>query len=225
MVADSTSNDSPVPGSSPPSKSSYLLPTEPNGVAPLNGHTVPLGHTSSYGSAALPKGCSLPNGNAAVALADVSVTVKANGAGSVASFPAVEVHNGDGHAIGEAARANGIAHRQSEVVGGRFARFGDEELVYEKLPKDIADRHVLLMDPILGAGSSAIRAIQVQPQYWPAYGTPCSHCLTVQALSVTGWITVAGDVRSWVRGSWGSLMNLSNAGCSSQSVFVLHTRC
>jgi len=27
-----------------------------------------------------------------------------------------------------------------------------EQLIYEKLPKDISDRHVLLLDPILGTG-------------------------------------------------------------------------
>jgi Uracil phosphoribosyltransferase len=32
--------------------------------------------------------------------------------------------------------------------------------VYEKLPADIAERHVLLMDPILGCGASAERAIE-----------------------------------------------------------------
>ena len=37
----------------------------------------------------------------------------------------------------------------------------EEELVYEKLPRDIAERHVLLMDPILGTGNTASRAIQV----------------------------------------------------------------
>jgi len=37
----------------------------------------------------------------------------------------------------------------------------DKELIYEKLPADIAERHVLLMDPILATGNSAIRAIQV----------------------------------------------------------------
>lgn len=38
----------------------------------------------------------------------------------------------------------------------------EEELVYEKLPRDIAERHVLLMDPILGTGNTASRAIQVR---------------------------------------------------------------
>lgn len=29
----------------------------------------------------------------------------------------------------------------------------DEQLIYEKLPNDISERHVLLLDPILGTGS------------------------------------------------------------------------
>ena len=41
----------------------------------------------------------------------------------------------------------------------------DEELVYEKLPGDIAQRHVLLMDPILATGNSAARAIQVTSRF------------------------------------------------------------
>jgi len=36
-----------------------------------------------------------------------------------------------------------------------------QEIVYEKLPADISTRYVLLMDPMLGTGSSAVRAIQV----------------------------------------------------------------
>ena len=36
----------------------------------------------------------------------------------------------------------------------------EQELIYEKLPKDIASPHVLLMDPILATGNSAARAIQ-----------------------------------------------------------------
>lgn len=39
----------------------------------------------------------------------------------------------------------------------------DQALVYEKLPQDIADRHVLLLDPMLGCGSSAVKAIEVRP--------------------------------------------------------------
>jgi hypothetical protein len=36
-----------------------------------------------------------------------------------------------------------------------------EEVVYERLPADIAERHVLLLDPVLGTGHTACRAVQV----------------------------------------------------------------
>lgn len=52
----------------------------------------------------------------------------------------------------------------------------EQELIYEKLPADIAERYVLLMDPILGSGNSAARAIQVRRQgldlAWPAARPP-----------------------------------------------------
>ncbi|KAI8466809.1 MAG: putative uracil phosphoribosyl transferase [Monoraphidium minutum] len=35
------------------------------------------------------------------------------------------------------------------------------DVIYEKLPADIADRHVLLMDPILSTGNSAATAVEV----------------------------------------------------------------
>ncbi|KAK7320306.1 hypothetical protein VNO77_29660 [Canavalia gladiata] len=42
-------------------------------------------------------------------------------------------------------------------------REGDngQQLIYEKLPNDISDRHVLLLDPILGTGNSAVQAISL----------------------------------------------------------------
>ncbi|CDY50103.1 BnaC01g43510D [Brassica napus] len=42
-------------------------------------------------------------------------------------------------------------------------REGDngQQLVYEKLPNDISERHVLLLDPILGTGNSAVQAIKL----------------------------------------------------------------
>ena len=45
----------------------------------------------------------------------------------------------------------------------------EEELIYEKLPADIAERHVLLLDPILATGNSAARAIQVLSRLEPAF--------------------------------------------------------
>ncbi len=35
-------------------------------------------------------------------------------------------------------------------------------MIYEKLPADIANRHVLLMDPILSTGNSAATAVEVR---------------------------------------------------------------
>uniref|UniRef100_A0A2N9GYZ0 uridine/cytidine kinase n=1 Tax=Fagus sylvatica TaxID=28930 RepID=A0A2N9GYZ0_FAGSY len=42
-------------------------------------------------------------------------------------------------------------------------REGDngQQLIYEKLPMDISERHVLLLDPILGTGNSAVQAISL----------------------------------------------------------------
>lgn len=61
----------------------------------------------------------------------------------------------------------------------------EQELVYEKLPKDIADRHVLLMDPILATGNSAARAIQASlgtiEEYVIAWSLLSSHACTLCA--------------------------------------------
>ncbi|KFM26083.1 Uridine kinase-like protein 1, chloroplastic, partial [Auxenochlorella protothecoides] len=52
-----------------------------------------------------------------------------------------------------------LVHREKTELGVRAAV--EREIVYEKLPTDIAERYVLLMDPILASGYSAQRAIQV----------------------------------------------------------------
>jgi hypothetical protein len=36
-----------------------------------------------------------------------------------------------------------------------------QDVIYEKLPADIAQRYVMLMDPVLSTGNSACRAIEV----------------------------------------------------------------
>lgn len=38
---------------------------------------------------------------------------------------------------------------------------GEEDLIYEKLPHDIHERYVLLMDPVLSTGHAVLRAVQV----------------------------------------------------------------
>ncbi|CAH8346642.1 unnamed protein product [Eruca vesicaria subsp. sativa] len=40
-------------------------------------------------------------------------------------------------------------------------KLGNEQLRYVKLPSDISERHVLLLDPILGTGNSAVQAIRL----------------------------------------------------------------
>lgn len=39
-------------------------------------------------------------------------------------------------------------------------------VLYEKLPYDIAERHVLLMDPILASGNTCAAAIEVPFEYF-----------------------------------------------------------
>lgn len=54
----------------------------------------------------------------------------------------------------------------SDIRIGKILIQRDEEtsqpkLFYSKLPHDIADRYVLLLDPMLATGGSAIKAIEV----------------------------------------------------------------
>ncbi|MBA0816446.1 hypothetical protein Gohar_001111 [Gossypium harknessii] len=46
-----------------------------------------------------------------------------------------------------------LIHREGEDNG--------QQLIYEKLPQDISERHVLLLDPILGTGNTAVKAISL----------------------------------------------------------------
>jgi hypothetical protein len=64
----------------------------------------------------------------------------------------------------------------------------DKELIYEKLPADIAERHVLVMDPILATGNSAVKAIQVLPSalsmWWLLMpGAACEHMQSMACLA------------------------------------------
>nr|PNR30795.1 hypothetical protein PHYPA_027111 [Physcomitrium patens] len=61
-------------------------------------------------------------------------------------------------------------------------REGDDgkQLIYEKLPHDIADRHVLLMDPIMGTGNCAVQAIDLLLQK----GVPESRIIFLNLISV-----------------------------------------
>ncbi|XP_058093257.1 uridine/cytidine kinase UKL1, chloroplastic isoform X2 [Magnolia sinica] len=60
-------------------------------------------------------------------------------------------------------------------------RDGDngKQLIYEKLPKDISERHVLLLDPVLATGNSAGQAIELILQK----GVPESHIIFLNLIS------------------------------------------
>ncbi|KAL8139962.1 hypothetical protein V2J09_005983 [Rumex salicifolius] len=60
-------------------------------------------------------------------------------------------------------------------------RDGDDgkQLIYEKLPNDISERHVLLLDPVLATGNSACHAIELLIQK----GVPESHIIFLNLIS------------------------------------------
>ncbi|CAK7328292.1 unnamed protein product [Dovyalis caffra] len=60
-------------------------------------------------------------------------------------------------------------------------RDGDngKQLIYEKLPKDISERHVLLLDPVLATGNSANQAIELLIQK----GVPESYIIFLNLIS------------------------------------------
>ncbi|KAH9305108.1 hypothetical protein KI387_009512, partial [Taxus chinensis] len=60
-------------------------------------------------------------------------------------------------------------------------RDGDngKQLIYEKLPSDISERHVLLLDPVLATGNSAGQAIELLIQK----GVPESHIIFLNLIS------------------------------------------
>ncbi|KAK4282260.1 hypothetical protein QN277_013657 [Acacia crassicarpa] len=60
-------------------------------------------------------------------------------------------------------------------------RHGDhgKQLIYEKLPRDISERHILLLDPVLATGNSASQAIELLIQK----GVPESHIIFLNLIS------------------------------------------
>ncbi|GLT82089.1 hypothetical protein SLE2022_005040 [Rubroshorea leprosula] len=54
-------------------------------------------------------------------------------------------------------------------------------LIYEKLPQDISERNVLLLDPILGTRNSTVQAINLRI----SKGVPDSNIIFLNLISVT----------------------------------------
>ncbi|KAE8680290.1 Uridine kinase-like protein 4 [Hibiscus syriacus] len=67
-------------------------------------------------------------------------------------------------------------------------REGDngQQLIYEKLPQDISERHVFLLDPILGTGNSAVQAISLLIKK----GVPESNIIFLNLMSATQGVHV-----------------------------------
>ncbi|KVI09215.1 Phosphoribulokinase/uridine kinase [Cynara cardunculus var. scolymus] len=72
-------------------------------------------------------------------------------------------------------------------------RDGDngQQLIYEKLPKDISERHVLLLDPVLATGNSANQAIELLIQKGAPEGIHCVSKRFPSVKIVTSEIDVA----------------------------------
>ena len=120
------------------------------------------GSTAASSAAGTPEAASAPRASAALARASPS----SGAAASASSVPALQHRRSSSTGGAGAADAPYSARRPSSgVCEGR--RQVEQEIIYEKLPTDIAERFVLLMDPILGSGNSATRAIQVQ------FGSTC----------------------------------------------------
>jgi len=73
-------------------------------------------------------------------------------------------------------------------------RDGDngKQLIYEKLPNDISERHVLLLDPVLATGNSAGQAIELLLQK----GVPESHIIF---LNLFNWQTKYAEMRRGIK--------------------------
>lgn len=69
-------------------------------------------------------------------------------------------------------------------IGKILVSRGEGTVVYERLPADIANRYVLLMDPMLGTGRTAVQSIQVLV----SKGVPEDHILFLTLISAPAGI-------------------------------------
>ncbi|KAI8910295.1 uracil phosphoribosyltransferase-domain-containing protein [Gorgonomyces haynaldii] len=68
--------------------------------------------------------------------------------------------------------------RIGKILIQRDEATAEARLYYAKFPPDIADRHCLLLDPMLATGGSAIKAIQALVEY----GVPQEHIIFVNLI-------------------------------------------
>jgi hypothetical protein len=67
-----------------------------------------------------------------------------------------------GYSTEGSAFAAALAAQGAGVNNSTWIQNSTQDVIYEKLPADIAERHVLLMDPVLSTGNSAYTAIEVR---------------------------------------------------------------
>jgi len=85
-----------------------------------------------------------------------------------------------GEAMENALRACCMGIKIGKILVNRKGTGTPADVVYEKLPKDIAERHVLLMDPILGCGNSMKCALDVLIQ---KYNVPESKIIVLTLIA------------------------------------------
>ncbi|WP_405820059.1 uracil phosphoribosyltransferase [Streptomyces sp. NBC_01390] len=85
--------------------------------------------------------------------------------------------------------------RIGKVLIQRDTTTKQPHLYYTKLPDDIADRHVLLLDPMLATGGTAIAAIEVLR----GLGVPEEHIVFVNFITVAEGITAVCERYPGVR--------------------------
>ncbi|KAL5508622.1 FUR1 [Sanghuangporus vaninii] len=101
--------------------------------------------------------------------------------------------------------------RIGKILIQRDEETAQAKLFYAKLPQDIANRYVLLLDPMLATGGSAIKAIEVIL----SHGVPESRIIFINLIScpeglhkvctrfpklrvITGWIDKGLDDKSYI---------------------------
>ncbi|KAH7518867.1 hypothetical protein FEM48_Zijuj09G0216700 [Ziziphus jujuba var. spinosa] len=126
---------------------------------------------------------SIYQGNAGSVYTGVDFCKKLCGSSIVRStmacaIPAFLVYCVSGESMESASRACCEGIKIGKILIHRDGDNG-KKLIYEKLPKDISERHVLLLDPFLATGNSANQAIELLIQK----GVPESHIIFLNLIS------------------------------------------
>lgn len=114
---------------------------------PLSGSSAPRAAAAADGGTS--------NGNNGCSSSSIAPRPPAIGVSPKGSPYAPGAYSTEGSAFAAALATYGNA------AGQCWIQHNTQAVIYEKLPADIAERHVLLMDPVLSTGNSAYTAIEV----------------------------------------------------------------